>query len=328
MAAANWDALLRNIKNGDCVPFLGAGACYPALPRGADLAAQVLNRTPELKAAFPFEQRTDLAKVTQFAAALTGDAPGVKLAVAEALREHVVRVTSGKAPLPEVHKSLAQLGLPLYITTNYDELLEHALRVAKVDPQSEICRWTDDLLAAGESQFDQGAYAPSAAKPVVFHLHGRWTERVESTGSGSRTRFEKYDSMVLTEDDYLDFLVNVSREIAVSPTDSNARTALPLALRTAFKKKSLFFIGYSLSDVNFLFILRPLRQTLQPSQRVQHVAVQIDPEALPHGLNQATYRANVERYFDWTYRVNVLWRKADEIAADLRRQLELPAWPG
>ena len=34
----DWTLLLRRIKDGKCTPFLGAGACYGALPLGSTLA--------------------------------------------------------------------------------------------------------------------------------------------------------------------------------------------------------------------------------------------------------------------------------------------------
>jgi hypothetical protein len=330
MPRADWDTLVSNIRAGNCVPFLGAGACHPPLPRGAELADEVLRRLPHIRSAFPFDERSNLAKVTQFAAALTGDCGGIKRTVAEILGERLAAVRAGTAPMPELHKCLAQLGLPLYITTNYDDLLEQAIeKGTTARPRSEICRWSDDLLASCESSFDDRAYEPSGAEPVVFHLHGRWTERLDRGMAGRQElRLSGHESFVLTDDDYLDFLVNLSREIAVSPNGPSEKTALPLALRTAIKRKTLFFIGYSLSDVNFLFILRTLLRTIQPHQRVQRVAVQIDPQTLPQGQDLETYRAHVETHFDWTYGVQILWRDADHIASDLRQQLQLPDWTG
>ena len=39
----DWEILLRRIPLGKCVPFLGAGACYGALPLGAEIAANGLS---------------------------------------------------------------------------------------------------------------------------------------------------------------------------------------------------------------------------------------------------------------------------------------------
>jgi hypothetical protein len=41
---ADWNRLLRRIQSGKCTPFLGAGACYGALPLGAGVAEELVQR--------------------------------------------------------------------------------------------------------------------------------------------------------------------------------------------------------------------------------------------------------------------------------------------
>ena len=99
---------------------------------------------------------------------------------------------------------LADLDLPIFMTTNYDHFLEAALesrnRVKKA--QSEICRWSDKvstyLIRAGiESIFKVSKYKPTRNKPLVFHLHGD---------------INIPQSMVLTETDYNDFVIALNSE--------------------------------------------------------------------------------------------------------------------
>jgi hypothetical protein len=59
---ADWNRLLRRIQSGKCTPFLGAGACYGALPLGTDVAEELAQRY-----AYPFPDR-DLVRVAQYAA--------------------------------------------------------------------------------------------------------------------------------------------------------------------------------------------------------------------------------------------------------------------
>ena len=324
MAEADWKTLVANLRARTCVPFLGAGACLPTLPTGAELAAEVLKRAA-LDLPYPFDERTNLAKVTQYIASVWNDVPRTKHLVAEVLQERVERAQPKREQgLPAIHRCLAQLRLPIYITTNYDDLLEQALaEIPGVRPCSEVCRWSNELLLE-ISRFDDGHYEPSSTEPVVFHLHGRWQEKRDG---GAKAVLRAYDSFVLTEDDYLDFLINVSREIVVSPTGRDDKTALPLTLRRAIKKQALLFVGYSLTDVNFLFILRALVETMQRHSRVQRVAAQLSPAVLPQGYNQEDYQEQVEQYFDWTHDVRVVWKNADDLAAELTRDLELPPWP-
>jgi hypothetical protein len=58
-----WTILLERIANQRCVPFLGAGASYPALPLGSKIAtdwAQEYN--------YPGDNPTNLVEVAQFLA--------------------------------------------------------------------------------------------------------------------------------------------------------------------------------------------------------------------------------------------------------------------
>ena len=58
----DWNLLLRRIQLGKCTPFLGAGACYGALPLGTDVAEELAQRY-----SYPFPDR-DLVRVAQYAA--------------------------------------------------------------------------------------------------------------------------------------------------------------------------------------------------------------------------------------------------------------------
>ena len=59
----DWTLLLRRIRDGKCTPFLGAGACFGALPLGSDIARQWAQ---EFK--YPLEDNGDLPRVAQYLA--------------------------------------------------------------------------------------------------------------------------------------------------------------------------------------------------------------------------------------------------------------------
>ena len=73
--------------------------------------------------------------------------------------------------------ALAELPVPVYLTTNYDDLMARRSSIK----EGSAAR----ALPLAQKSGDE----PTAANPVVFHLHGHDRE----------TR-----SLVLTEDDYLD----------------------------------------------------------------------------------------------------------------------------
>ena len=109
-----------------------------------------------------------------------------------------------------VHGLLADLPLPVYVTTAYDNYLVQALKTKNRDPRQELCRW-NRFIPEVESAFDEKGFKPTVANPVVFHLHGH--DRAP-------------ESMVITEDEYLDFLVNTSRD----------GTMIPPRIKEAFTK--------------------------------------------------------------------------------------------
>lgn len=184
MRDSEWSLLLRRIENGECTPFLGAGAAAHALPLGRDIAREWAEQHD-----YPLDDRDDLARVAQFLA-IYQDGIYPK----ELLRERLRDVPGPDVGVPgEPHAVLARLPLPVFITTNYDDSMADALAAAHKDPRREICRWHDSPALDDEpSPFADSGYKPTPANPLVYHLHGR---------------LGVPESLVLTEDDYLDFLV-------------------------------------------------------------------------------------------------------------------------
>ena len=89
-------------------------------------------------------------------------------------------------------KTLAELPLPVFITTNYDDLMvKKALKHTSPakNPRREYCRWHEYLPELDKLFYRK--YVPDLSNPLVFHLHG--TNEIP-------------ESIVLTEDDYMDFM--------------------------------------------------------------------------------------------------------------------------
>jgi hypothetical protein len=145
---------------------------------------------------------------------------------------------------------LADLPLPIYLTTSYHNLLEAALRRANKDPKTVICYW-DPRLRSISSVFDTDAgYHPDPLKPLVYHLFG----------------FDKYpSSLVITEDDYLDFLVNISQDW----------DGIPLPVRQALADSSLLLLGYGLRHWDFRVLFRGLVRSSIDQRRPKSVAIQV-----------------------------------------------------
>jgi hypothetical protein len=275
----DWELLLKRIKDGKCTPFLGAGACHPKLPIGAEIAQEWVQ-----KYAYPVKDERDLVRVAQFLA-VKYDSMYPKEQLLERLFGNVP-LLNVKDP-DEPHCVLADLPLPVYLTTNYDDFIMQALKSRNKEPKRELCRW-NLLIKNRPSIFDSG-FQPTPANPVVFHLHGH---------------NEVPESLVLTEDDYLDFLVNISRD----------QHMLPPKIQEALAGTSLLFIGYSLKDWDFRVIFRGIVISGEASLRRISVAVQLPPA-------EQEMQKYLDEYFG-NIGMRVYWGTAEEFATELRERWE------
>jgi hypothetical protein len=285
----DWDVLIKRIAQGKCTPFLGAGANYPLLPLGGQIAA-----TWAKEKKFPFASGwDDLPKVAQFAAITDVDPMAVK--------EELVERWFTNVPPPDFRdprqplRILAELPLPIYLTTNYDNFMLKALESVSPPktPRRELCRWNSHpSVRRWPSVWDQDkGYRPTPHTPVVYHLHGL---------------DELPQSLVLTEDDYLDYLVTIADQ---------REDLLPAFVQEALTGSSLLFLGYKLADVTFQVIFRGLVSAMESELRMVSVSVQLQPDV------PAEMRENVQNYLDQYYgkeKVRVYWGAAENFAQELR----------
>lgn len=182
---------------------------------------------------------------------LKEDVGGDKLSFSEiALRlEHPSFSNGQENPL----LLLADLPLPVYLTTSYHNLMEAALEKNGKSPRSEFCRWSKNLEGLPSVFKDDPSYEPSIDEPLVYHLYGT----------------DEYpDSMVLTEDDHLDFLVTVSAN----------NNAIAPRVRQALADSALLMLGYSLRSWDFRVLFRGLIKTSQTERRPRSVSIQLSED--------------------------------------------------
>jgi hypothetical protein len=248
----------NRLMAGAVVPFLGAGVGLcgrPAevpwelgryLPSGKELA-EYLARDIDYPAGEPF----DLLRVCQYVDVKLGNGP-----LYEAL--HAV-FDADYAPKP-YHRLLASLperirtvrgeGLASsavhVTTTNYDSLLEQALRDAE---EYDLVTY----MAEGPDKHRVRSYPPRRRatlitvansypelrcdkSPVVAKIHG---------AVGRRT--DERDSFVITENHYIAYL-----------SRADIPKLIPVNLATRMRKSHFLFLGYSLKDWNLRVILHRL----------------------------------------------------------------------
>jgi hypothetical protein len=168
-------------------------------------------------------------------------------------------------PHPKALRSLAPLAefpLPVFLTTSYHTFLEVALKQAGKKPRTEFCRWYRELEGYPDL-FDPGSdeiYIPTKEEPLVYHLHG-----IE----------EHCESLVLTEDDHLDFMA------------------------TVLSNKEI--VGYDLRDWDFKVVFRGLIKPGSKDRRPKAVAIQVSPQddAIKRFLeNQPALKTSLEAVWD------------------------------
>lgn len=275
----DWQLLMRRIRGGSCTPFLGAGAASGTLPLGRDIAERWAREH-----GYPLEDTGDLARVAQYVGVRSDDAMVPK----ELIRAEIEGLGPPDFSRPdEPHGALAGLPLPLFITTNYDGFMVAALREAGKDPKRELCRWNASPTLSHEPTVLARKFVPTPASPVVFHLHGH---------------LDVPESLVLTEDDYLGFLVALSRDTSL----------LPHQILKAFASTSLLFVGYRLTDWSFRVIHRGVVMAGDPSLRRLSVTVQLP-------ATDDASREYLDRYFG-AYRVRVYWGTAEQFVTELRER--------
>ena len=169
---------------------------------------------------------------------------------------------------------LAGFPLPIYLTTSYHNLVEVALRKAGKNPRTEICYWNNHLKSI-PSVFDiDRNYQPSKEEPLVYHLFG----------------VDAYpDSLVLTEDDHLDFLVTISQDI----------NAISSRVRQALAESSLVLLGYTLRSWDFRILFRGLIKPSETQRRTKSVAIQLSANTLEKSylVNYLSQEADFEIYW-------------------------------
>jgi hypothetical protein len=279
-----WEIVIQRIKNKKCTPFLGAGAGHGSAPLGSEIAQGWAQ-----KYHYPLDDTSDLIRVAQFIA-LTMDPMFPKEEIVRMFKKISRPDFTGPS---EPHRVLARMPLPIYITTNYDDFMFQALSKQNKDVRQELCRWNKNVKDY-PSDFDKG-FIPTVANPVVFHLHGYHPVA---------------DSLVLTEDDYMDFLVNISQDEGL----------IPPPIRQALVGTSLLFIGYRIADWNFRVLLRSLARFMESGLRRTHFAVMLPPAETETTPRQAQdYLAKYYENID----VRVYWGTVKEFLSDLQERAQI-----
>jgi hypothetical protein len=287
----HFDIVTKALKKGWLIPFLGAGVnlCdrppnYDSsqpwrpesglLPSGAELSRYLAGEF-HYQGADP----SNLLRVTQFITCMGGE---------RYVDDELQKILDQDYPLTPVHeffatvpRRLRELKCPtpnlLIVTTNYDDLMERALRSA--GESYDVVRYIQNGKHAGcfWHQSSDGTVSCVIEKPneylgvdlgqrsVVLKVHGAVQRSLRSdNGEGVQHDF------VITEDDYIDFL-----------TRGDVASHIPAVLAEKFSQSQFLFLGYGLADWNMRVFFKGVQNTQRKQfSRLKSWAVQLNPDDL------------------------------------------------
>ena len=245
--------LLSSVASGNCILFLGAGVHAPApdqlpqysrpveerLPIGGELARR-LTEVSDLGSYFEQGQERDLQRVSMC------------VEVREQRKGLIDRLNDLVRPgrPSDALSMLAALPFKIFVTTNFDLLLEEELRRVKKSPQRIVY---DPSRGQSKDVSDD----PTSERPLVFKMHGD---------------LDSPDAIVITDEDYIGFIQRMSEGPQTHP--------VPQTVRFRMQKWPTVFVGYSLRDYNLRLLFRTLRWQLDSALIPRTFAVDPSPDPL------------------------------------------------
>jgi DNA-binding SARP family transcriptional activator len=253
-AEGHFEQVLQALFEGRLVAVLGADV--------ADLASRLARR-------FDYsENGSSLPRVAQYIAVMKGSGP---------LYDELHSLLDADASPTPIHRFFASLppllrerGLPhqLLVTTSYDVALEAAF--LEVGEEFDVVSY----VAAGPNRGKfchigpegtgrmidlPNTYATELSleqRTVILKLHGQVDRGPE----------RQWESFVVTEDDYIDYLAK-----------SDVAGAVPVALAAKLRRSHFLFVGYTMADWN----LRVILNRLWSDQPLSYRSWAVQPEAKP-----------------------------------------------
>ena len=294
----DWVILMDNLRRKSCTPFLGPEMVVDGLQQRRDVAQTMAQRW-----AYPDHQweylddPNDLARVGRFVS--------VRFSADFARSKYFEEYSS--LPIPDfknaadAHVGLASLPIPIFVTTNHNDFMMRALKAAEKDPHQEVCRWKSNI--SDECGFLAQGKEPTAAQPVVFQFYGS-----SQTIAGESV----LESLVFTEDDYFEFLINVARD----------EDKIPLRIQRAMAGTSLLLLGYRMDEWDFRVLFHYLlARPLQMSRGRTHVAVQVPSDEAKPEEQRKKVQEFLNRYIaSKRLDIRVYWGSSQEFVAELKKR--------
>jgi hypothetical protein len=287
----DWKIILGRIRDGACVPFLGAGVnasstdgLYTGLPLGAEVSlglaelwmelqgvdlreVTAVQRPDTIRQSPRFEDYKDLTRVSLYNLARVALHVKVRLDypnLIQYLRTLLPEDDRDPSPLLQ---TLARLPRPakatnppfqLIVTTNYDRLMERALESQGYQEGKDYRILVQPIEGFNAKEQRKLEKELAGYKGIVLYkIHGSFAEYQNKDTS----------SVIVTEEDYIEFLLTILKP----------KTGVPNLIKGKLVGSTLLFLGYSLEDWDFRTLFKGLIEGLPDRNKLTSYAIQIDP---------------------------------------------------
>jgi DNA-binding SARP family transcriptional activator len=274
----NLQEVTRALLAGRLVPLLGTEV--------GELARRLAERFN-----FPADEGPELTRVAQYVALMKGSGP---------LYDELHELLAPRAVPTSIHRFFARLppvlrerGAPhqLIVTTSYDLALEQAFLDAGEEcdvvsymaagrDRGKFCHFASDgTMRVVDVPNTYATELELERRTVILKLHGSVDPGPERT----------WESFVITEDDYIDYLVH-----------SDLATAIPVGLAARLRRSHFLFLGYGMREWNLRLVLNRLWASATVNYRSWAVAPTTQPmeRAFWRGRDVDLVEAPLEEYVD------------------------------
>jgi len=317
-----WNSVVSSLQNEVCLPVLGSGLVESVIGSTRDIARAWAERYEIPQAG----ERDDLAQVAQhlayqndpifvqdsiraylvrylrkqFTGQLTPELLSARIekGLVDEMVSHIGKGMRDSNP-NEVHTLLARMPVPIYINANRDNLLFDALVEQGKHPRFHICAWESEGQPG--PQLDPN-YVPTVENPLVFHVFGN---------------FKVPDRLVITEDDYFEFLMGVTRN------ETREAARIPPVVSAAIANSGWLMLGFQVEDWDFRVVLSSVLR--QPGRRMglgrrTSVAIQMDLSDAKGGFDRTC--DYLVRYFSEQKEVTLFWSSPEAFIGELVARYE------
>ena len=307
---SKWRSITSSIRQGRFIPILGPDVDERTLGSSRGLARRLGERYGVPLAR---HELSDLAKVAQYLS-VDQSPKYARDRIAKDLRRQALKrlpelPDAAKLSFPKLldalitrrdeedpFRILAQLPASIYVTSSFSPMLVKSLKEVGKEPSPLLCDWRRTPDSHPREPHYEGE--PTGSKPIVYHVFGV---------------LGKPSSLVLTEDDFFDYLIATAEH-----------KLIPTAVRGALTRSSLLFLGFHLEDWRFRVLFR-LIMALAGCHQLRdfaHVGVQVDPEE-HGGVDVEKTRKYLEQYFSAnpdTPPISIYWGSAADFLGELSEQ--------